>query len=69
LILRHPQIGDNTFIGANACIIGFIKVGSNVKIGAGSVVIKNVPDNSTAVGVPARIINQTKINEIDIQIL
>lgn len=54
---RCPVIGDNVDIGSNVCIIGDILIGSNAKIGAGSVVIKNVPANSTAVGNPARIIN------------
>ncbi|GHU76053.1 hypothetical protein AGMMS49992_21060 [Clostridia bacterium] len=49
-------IGENTFIGAGAMILGNIVVGSNCKIGAGAVVISDVPNNSTAVGVPARII-------------
>lgn len=51
-----PQIGENCYIGAKAIIIGDINIGNNVKIGAGAVVTKNVPDNATAVGVPARII-------------
>ena len=52
-----PTVGNNVLIGAGAKLIGKIKVGDNVKIGANAVVIKNVPSNSTAVGVPARIIN------------
>jgi sugar O-acyltransferase (sialic acid O-acetyltransferase NeuD family) len=47
-------IGAGTFVGANAVIRQGITVGSNVMIGAGAVVVKNVPDNSTVVGVPAR---------------
>jgi putative colanic acid biosynthesis acetyltransferase WcaB len=53
-----PVLGDNVDIGSNACIIGPIRIGSNVKIGAGSVVVKDVPDNCTVVGNPARIINR-----------
>ena len=49
-------IGDNVVIGAGAKIIGNVRIGNNVKIGANAVVVKDVPDNSTAVGVPARII-------------
>lgn len=51
-----PIIGDNVEIGCNVCIIGEVKIGNNVKIGAGSVVIKDIPDNSIAVGNPARVI-------------
>lgn len=53
---KSPMIGENVFIGCHACILGDIKVGNNVKIGAGVVVIKDVPDNCTVVGVPARVI-------------
>ena len=55
-----PIIGSNVFIGAHAMILGNIKIGDNVKIGAGAVVMKDVPDNCTAVGVPARIIFPAK---------
>jgi putative colanic acid biosynthesis acetyltransferase WcaB len=51
-----PIIGNGVDIGANVCIIGSISIGNNVKIGAGTVVIKNVPDNCTIVGNPARIL-------------
>ncbi|MCI1931373.1 MAG: serine O-acetyltransferase [Clostridia bacterium] len=51
---RHPTIGNNVMIGSGAKVLGPIKIGNNVKIGSGSVVLKNVPDNVTAVGVPAR---------------
>ena len=50
---RHPTIGDNVFIGSGAKILGNIKVGNNSKIGANAVVLKDVPENTTAVGVPA----------------
>lgn len=53
---RHPTIGNHVVVGAGAKILGAIKVGDNVKIGANSVVLKNVPANSTVIGVPARII-------------
>ncbi len=53
---RHPTIEDNVIIGANATILGPITIGSNSKIGSGSVVIKDVPPNSTVVGVPGRIV-------------
>lgn len=51
---RHPTIGNNVLIGCGAKVLGPIKVGDNSKIGGGSVVISNVPPNSTVVGVPAR---------------
>lgn len=51
-----PTIGDNVSIGANVNIIGNIVVGNNVEIGAGSVVVKDIPDNCVVAGNPARII-------------
>lgn len=54
------SIGDNVTIGAGAKIIGKIKIGSNVKIGANAVVVKDIPDNCTAVGIPARIIQRNE---------
>ena len=53
---RHPTIGNHVVIGAGAKILGGIRVGDNVKIGANSVVLKSIPSNSTVIGVPARII-------------
>lgn len=53
---RHPTLGNHVVVGAGAKILGGIKIGDNVKIGANSVVLKNVPSNSTVIGVPARII-------------
>ena len=50
-------IGDNTYIGPNVCIVEDVKIGSNVTIGAGSVVTKDIPDNATAVGNYAKVIN------------
>lgn len=52
------EIGENTIIGAGACILGAVKIGKNVKIGANAVVLADVPDNCTAVGVPAQIIKK-----------
>ena len=51
-----PIIGDNVFIGVGAVVIGKIKIGNNVKIGANSVITKDVPDNCTVIGNPAYII-------------
>ncbi len=53
---RHPTLEDNVVVGGGAKILGNIVVGKNCRIGAGSVVLRNVPDNSTVVGVPGHII-------------
>lgn len=62
---RHPTIGDGVVIGAGAKILGSITVGSNVNIGANSVVLQNVPKNSTVVGIPGRVVrmNGEKVKE------
>ena len=51
---RHPTIGNDVVIGSGAQIIGPIKVGDNARIAANAVVVKNVPENATMVGIPAR---------------
>lgn len=53
---NRPVIGDNVTLGVNVTIIGGVTIGNNVTIGAGSVVVKDIPDNSVAVGNPARVI-------------
>jgi serine O-acetyltransferase len=53
---RHPTVGNNVVIGAGAKVLGNITIGDNSKIGANSVVIRDVPPDSTAVGIPARIL-------------
>ena len=55
---RHPTLGDNVMVSAGAKIIGSFTVGENSKIGAGSVVIEEVPPNCTVVGVPGRIVKR-----------
>ena len=55
---RHPTIGDGVIIGSGAKVLGPFKVGDNCKIAAGSVVLRELPPNCTAVGVPARIVKQ-----------
>ncbi len=60
---RHPTIGNNVIIGAGAKILGSINIGDFVRVGAGSVVIEDVPEHSTVVGVPGRIVNQTVEDE------
>lgn len=59
-IPKAPQIGNNVDIGAGAKLLGDITIGNNVRIGANAVVICDVPDNSIAVGVPAKV--KSKIN-------
>ena len=53
---RHPTIGDGVVIGAGSRVLGNIEIGHNSRIGAGSVVLRSVPDDSTVVGVPGHII-------------
>ncbi len=55
---RHPTLGNNIVVGAGAKVLGNIEIGSNSRIGAGSVVVESVPENSTVVGVPGRIVRQ-----------
>ena len=57
---RHPTIGNNVIIGAGAKVLGNIYIGDGVKIGANSVVLKDVPPYCTAVGVPAKIVKVRK---------
>jgi len=53
---QAPVLGDNVFIGAGAKVLGGVRIGSDVKIGANAVVTKDVPDGATVVGIPARVI-------------
>lgn len=64
---RHPTIGKNVMIGAGAKVLGPITVGDNSRIAAGSVVLHDVPENSTAVGTPARVVrrNGVKVSPLD----
>lgn len=57
---KVPKIGNHVMIGANAVILGGVEIGDGVKIGAGAVVLTDVPDDSIAVGVPARVIRNGK---------
>jgi len=58
---RHPTIGNNVVIGTGAKVLGSIRIGNDVKIGAGSVVVHPVPDHSTVVGVPGRIVRMRSV--------
>jgi serine O-acetyltransferase len=51
---RHPTLGNNVIVGAGAKILGPILIGNNAKVGANAVVVKNVPDGATAIGIPAK---------------
>ncbi len=64
---RHPTIGNRVLIGAGAKVLGPLTVGDNTNIASGAVVLDNIPENSTAVGVPARVVrrNGKKIEDLD----
>ena len=55
---RHPTLGDNVMVGAGAKVLGPVKIGSNSKIAANAVVLREVPENSTAVGIPAKVVRR-----------
>ncbi|NLM07973.1 MAG: serine acetyltransferase, partial [Clostridiales Family XIII bacterium] len=68
---RHPTIGNNVMISSGAKVLGPFKVGNNSKIGAGSVVLKEIPDNCTVVGIPGKIVKRgdqrtQDLNQIDL---
>lgn len=70
---RHPTIGDNVMISAGAKVLGSFTIGEGSKIGAGSVVLNEVPPNSTVVGVPGRVVKRENVaipretmNQIDL---
>ncbi len=54
---RHPTLGNNVVVGTGAKVLGGIEIGDRVKIGAGSVVVKSVPNDCTVVGIPGRIVH------------
>ncbi len=58
---RHPTLGENVVVGAGAQVLGAIVVGSNTRIGAGSVVLRDVAPDSTVVGVPGRVVHQSGV--------
>ena len=63
---RHPTLSENVVVGAGAKVLGSINVGTNTRIGAGSVVVRDVEANSTVVGIPGRVVHQSgvKINPL-----
>lgn len=56
---RHPTLGKNVVVGTGAKVLGNINLGNDVRVGAGSIVLRDVPDDSTVVGVPGRIVSRT----------
>lgn len=65
---RHPTIGNNVVIGTGAKVLGPIEIGENCRIGAGSVVLRSAPPDSTVVGIPARVVyyNGEKVQSINL---
>lgn len=64
---RHPTIGNNVMIGAGAKVLGPLNIGDNSRIAAGAVVLADIPPNSTAVGVPARVVKRdgVRVDDLD----
>ncbi|MBQ1452166.1 MAG: serine O-acetyltransferase [Clostridia bacterium] len=64
---RHPTIGNNVMIGAGAKVLGPFRVGDNSNVAAGAVVLDEIPDNCTAVGVPAQIVRRdgVRVDDLD----
>ncbi len=62
---RHPTVGNNVYISGGAKVLGSINIGDNVKVGANAVVLKDVPNDCTVVGIPAKIVrrNGNKVRE------
>ena len=64
---RHPTIGNNVLIGAGAKVLGPLTIGDNTKIAANAVVLENIGDNSTAVGIPAKVVRREgqRVDDLD----
>ena len=64
---RHPTLGDNVMVGAGAKVLGPFPIGDNTKIAANAVVLEEIPENSTAVGIPAKVVRRegVKIDPLD----
>ena len=67
---RHPTLGDNVMVGSGAKVLGPVRLGNNTKIASGAVVLRDIPENSTAVGMPAKVVRQsgkkvTDANDLD----
>lgn len=62
---RHPTLGNNVMVGSGAKVLGSFKIGNNVKIAANAVVLNEIPDNCTAVGVPAKVVRRGGVRVTD----
>lgn len=64
---RHPTLGNNVMVGAGAKVLGPITIGNNVRIAAGAVVLTDIPDDCTAVGIPAKVVrrNGERVEDLD----
>lgn len=64
---RHPTLGSHIMVGAGAKILGPVNIGDNTNVASGAVVLSDIPENSTAVGVPARVVrrNGKRVDELD----
>lgn len=62
---RHPTLGNNVMVGSGAKVLGPVNIGNNCKIAAGAVVLTDIPDNCTAVGIPARIVKRDNVRVED----
>ncbi len=63
---RHPTLGNRVMVGAGAKVLGPIEIGNDVRIAAGAVVLQNIPSESTAVGVPARVVRRRGQKVVDL---
>ncbi len=64
---RHPTLGNHVMVGSGAKVLGPIHIGNNVRIAAGAVVLTDIPDNCTAVGIPAKVVRRDgeRVQELD----
>lgn len=64
---RHPTLGNNVMVGAGAKVLGPMRIGDNTKVAAGAVVLTEIPDNCTAVGIPAKVVKRegVKVDDLD----
>ena len=64
---RHPTLGDNVMVGAGAKVLGPLKIGDNSKVAANAVVLAEIPNDSTAVGIPAKVVKREgiRVNDLD----
>ena len=62
---RHPTLGDNVMVGSGAKVLGPVRLGNNTKIASGAVVLRDIPENSTAVGIPAKVVRRGGVRVTD----